>query len=937
VSPVPGDDEPTRWSGPVARTGSDRLAPDLPTDPGRAYADTPHHYDGPAGGSDGVVVPGYEVRAELARGGMGVVYAADDPSFGRAVAVKVLLPAFRASPDVVGRFGTEARITGRLQHPGIPPAHAVGTLPDGRPYLVMKLIRGRTLAALLEDRPDPAADLARFVRVFEQVCEAVGYAHGRGVIHRDLKPSNVMVGAFGEVQVMDWGLAKDLRAGAAGGGDDAPGADPVRIPRAEAHTPPPDGTAAGAVLGTPAYMAPEQARGDIDRVDARADVFALGGILCAILTGQPPFTGTGPYAVVCARAGQLDDAFARLDGCGADPGLVGLAKRCLAADPADRPADGGAAAGLVVAYRTAVEDRLRAAERDRAAAEARAAGLRAKRRWQAVAGGVVGLLVMGTGAAAWRLDRQAAAQADAAFRQQVEDDRRGAAEKERAARNDQRIEGLLAQADAALRTDDPGAAAGALDQAAARFGEGGSDHLRPRFARAAADMEVIRELDKIAVHRWSARGGRFQTTEAVARIPGVVGKLGVDLASTPPAATAARVGESAARDRVVAALDEWFVRERSAAGRALLRAVDPDPFRDEVRDAFWAIDPAAIRNLTARPDALVQPPGFAAVLGQLEVVSADRRGEILRAAHRRRPADLTVLMTLGELYPSGQKEGAAERVGWYRAAVAARPGNPSAWNNLGIALRDAGAAREAIEAFRQAGRADPAYTPAIGNLGTTLCDTGDTDGAVALFREAVRLDPDRAEYRFNLGNALAYRKDFTGAVVSLREAARLAPDEPQYRFNLGTTLEEAGDRTGAIAAFREAIRLNPGYAKAHDSLGLVLRAAGDLNGAAAAFRETTRLLPDFAPAHYNLGNTLVAAGDFDAAAAAYRAALRADPTFARAAYNVGVILAARGDPAGARGYYQEAARLDPQQYGHLLGKLPPPATAPPPRPVGPPR
>ena len=113
------------------------------------------------------------------------------------------------------RFVDEARITGQLQHPGIPPVHDLGTLPDGRPFLAMKLIKGRTLDALLRDRPDPAADRGRFVAAFEQVCQAVGYAHAHRVIHRDLKPANVMVGAFGEVQVMDWGLAKVLADGPA--------------------------------------------------------------------------------------------------------------------------------------------------------------------------------------------------------------------------------------------------------------------------------------------------------------------------------------------------------------------------------------------------------------------------------------------------------------------------------------------------------------------------------------------------------------------------------------------------------------------------------------------------------------------------------------------------------------------------------------------------
>jgi serine/threonine protein kinase len=152
----------------------------------------------------------YALGDEIAHGGMGVVYRATDTVFGREVAVKVLQERFATDPGAVRRFLDEAGITARLQHPSVPPAHDVGTLADGRPFLALKLIAGDTLDRLLKDRPDPAADRGRFVAVFEQVCQAVAYAHARGVIHRDLKPANVMVGAFGEVQVMDWGLAKEL-------------------------------------------------------------------------------------------------------------------------------------------------------------------------------------------------------------------------------------------------------------------------------------------------------------------------------------------------------------------------------------------------------------------------------------------------------------------------------------------------------------------------------------------------------------------------------------------------------------------------------------------------------------------------------------------------------------------------------------------------------
>ncbi|QJW96351.1 serine/threonine-protein kinase [Frigoriglobus tundricola] len=171
-------------------------------------------------------VPGYRVTHEIARGGMGCVLAARDLVLDRDVAIKVLLPGGDTA-DAARRFVTESKVTAQLPHPNVPPVYALGTLGDGSPFLVMKLVAGRTLAALLEQRGAPGDDLSRFVQAFEQVCLAVGFAHSQGVVHRDLKPANIMVGAFGEVQVMDWGLARLLNEGPT----------PPRAPRPRATRP----------------------------------------------------------------------------------------------------------------------------------------------------------------------------------------------------------------------------------------------------------------------------------------------------------------------------------------------------------------------------------------------------------------------------------------------------------------------------------------------------------------------------------------------------------------------------------------------------------------------------------------------------------------------------------------------------------------------------
>src|SRR5262249_44321139 len=216
----------------------------------------------------------------------------------------------------------EARVTGQLQHPGIPTVHQVGTLSDGRPFLAMKLIKGSTLAAILKQRPDLAADRGRLLAIFEAVCQAVGYGHSHRVIHRALKPGNVMVGAFGEVQVMDWGLAKVLGEETSAIAEALP-AEQTRAwtqvsptPETGSHTQP------GSVVGTPAFIAPEQAVGQLERVNERADVFGLGALLAVILTGQPPYLGgTSESVRVQAGRGKLGDRLAPLGAPGAGPAL----------------------------------------------------------------------------------------------------------------------------------------------------------------------------------------------------------------------------------------------------------------------------------------------------------------------------------------------------------------------------------------------------------------------------------------------------------------------------------------------------------------------------------------------------------------------------------------------------------------------------------------
>ncbi|MCB9539408.1 MAG: SUMF1/EgtB/PvdO family nonheme iron enzyme [Myxococcales bacterium] len=230
----------------------------------------------------------YALGQEIARGGMGRIVEATDGNIDRTVAMKLLIRGVEEQLGMQLRFTEEAQITGQLQHPNIVPVYDLGVHDDGQLFFTMKLVRGRTLRDVLRDlrRKVPAAQhtytRSRLLNIFQQVCMGIAYAHSRRVVHRDLKPSNIMLGDFGEVLVMDWGLAKIL-----------PRADQSTEDKVTSHR---EGlsrwaTRHGEVIGTPGYMPPELALGQLDEVDERSDVYSLGSILYEILTLRPPYTG----------------------------------------------------------------------------------------------------------------------------------------------------------------------------------------------------------------------------------------------------------------------------------------------------------------------------------------------------------------------------------------------------------------------------------------------------------------------------------------------------------------------------------------------------------------------------------------------------------------------------------------------------------------------
>lgn len=351
----------------------------------------------------------YQLQGEIARGGMGAILLGRDIDLGRELAVKVLLDEHTDKPTIIHRFIEEAQIGGQLQHPGIVPVYELGQFQDSRPFFSMKLVKGKTLSQLLAERKSPGQERAKFLGIFEQVCQAMAYAHSRRVIHRDLKPSNIMVGAFGEVQVMDWGLAKVLSNG--GVADEARAADQrkrasvVQTVRSKGSDTPHNFDSAtvgsqtqmGSVMGTPAYMPPEQALGEIDRLDQRSDVFGLGAILCEILTSVPPYVATNQTDVFqMASRGKLDDCFDRLErGC-PDGDLQQIVRKSLELNPEDRYGDAASFADQISGYLESVETRAYDAELAKVQADTRAVEEH-KRRKVVMALAASVLLAMGLG------------------------------------------------------------------------------------------------------------------------------------------------------------------------------------------------------------------------------------------------------------------------------------------------------------------------------------------------------------------------------------------------------------------------------------------------------------------------------------------------------------------------------------------------------------
>jgi serine/threonine-protein kinase len=871
----------------------------------------------------------YQLQGEIARGGMGAILKGRDVDLGRDLALKVLLESHQGNPEVVSRFIEEAQIGGQLQHPGIAPVYELGTFPepDRRPYFAMKLVKGQTLAALLQERPDPAHDRPRFLGIFEQICQTVAYAHARGVIHRDLKPSNVMVGSFGEVQLMDWGLAKVLPKG--GIADEAaaqPAPESFIMTVRSGSSASGGDSQAGSVLGTPAYMAPEQARGEMDRIDERADVFGLGAILCEILTGRPPFAGSTREEIRARAArGDLTDALRRLGASGADDELINLARSCLAADREGRPRNAGEVARRMTSYLTGVQERLRAAELARVEAQARAAEERKRRRLAvALAASVLSLVVLGAGGWTYlaRQKMERAAGVALALRE-VE-----------LLRDEARRAG-----DDLTRWIEARDAAKAVERLLADVHDEPTQSRMTALVRdvtqAAAAAENDQNLMAKLVDIRSAKADDLDGSVSDAEYTEAFREAGIDIATLPPAEVGAKIRTRPAAVRVAlaAALDDWAaVRRGRQGGRAgalrlteAARHGDPDPWRNRLREALQSS--TSQQRLTklkdlARSAPIHELPAVSLyLLGATLLDMGDPTGAeaVLRAGQRLHPGDVWLNYDLARCLERLTRR--EEAIRYYMVARSLRPETA---HDLAHALEAKGETAEAIVVLQDLVRLRSTEGAHLGCLGAALGSLGRTqeartvlEAATAAFRAAIRLKPDLSQTHAGLGDALRQEGKLGDAIAEYRDALRLKPDFASAHDNLGMVLRDQGKLDEAIAEHREALRLKPDLAHAHNNLGITLRKQGKRDEAIAEYRESLRLKPDFPEAHSNLGNAMGDQAKMDEAIAEHREALRLKPDRAESHNNLGAALKAQGKAAEAIAEYREALRLKPDYlYAH---------------------
>jgi eukaryotic-like serine/threonine-protein kinase len=708
--------------------------------------------------------PGYELIGVLGRGGVGVIYKAVHLRLNRTVALKMPLAGAFATRAERQRFAREAELVAGLRHPNVVQVYDVGDL-DGRPYFTMEFVEGGSLAEAIAGTPRPARQAAELVAT---LADAIAAAHRGGVVHRDLKPSNVLLTADGTPKVTDFGLARHLEVGSSL-------------------------TQTGAAVGTPSYMAPEQARGRTGEVGPASDLYALGAVLYELLTGRPPFRAESTAATVHQVITQDPVPPSRLN-AKVPRDLETICLKCLRKDPRLRYADADALA----------ED-LRRFLRGEAIAARPENGLqrmaRRVRRRPALsatiaAGALLALSMAGVGL--WLiLDR-----AETAHK----------AEGERAAIEDAAA-GDLDEMERLLGASDWPQAAAALERAKARLGDRGPARLRRRLDQGARDLELAASLDAIRLDRITRREPEGR---AAARSDGeyeaAFVRAGLGRVHDAPEMVAAKVNASKIRGALVDTIDDWAYWAHEAGRRTWLlsvaRLADPDPtgWRDRARDPANYQDRSTLEALIAGgPVADPCVPLFLSLAKRASAAGVDPV-PFLKKVQQAHPGNLYANLMLAEKL---RDKDPGEAIRYYQAALAIRPGAGIIRNNFGVALSRNKRDEEAVDQYRKAVELDPADPQSRRNLAVTLHLVGRHDEAIETFPAVLRDSPEDAAVHCIFGVSLDARGRSSEAVEEFRKAATLDPKLKQARSGLWKGLLRVGREDEARVVWGETLADGP--------------------------------------------------------------------------------------------------------------------------------
>jgi tetratricopeptide (TPR) repeat protein len=728
----------------------------------------------------------------------------------------------------------------------------------------MRFIRGDSLKDAIErfhqadgPRRDPgerSLALRELLGRFVDVCNAVAYAHSRGVLHRDLKPGNVMLGIYGETLVVDWGLAKVASTLVA----NATTPENLLRPASSGATP----TVMGQALGTPAFMSPEQAAGRLDQLGPASDVYSLGATFYCLLTGRAPVAGIH-VGEVLQRVQEGEYPRPRLVKREVPAALEAIGLKAMALRPEERYRSPRELAADIEHW---LADEPVSAYREPLLVRARRWARRHKPLVTGVSAMVLTAMILGGGGGWWVQQQRQARMVEAQLRQRdaeqkaassMEQARKALAEgweKQDAAR----LAEARAEADKAVTVarsdagDEVRAAAGAL--MAEVQAKTAQTEQNQRLRVALLDVTKPRETKAYEIDE-SGRALPMAEPSAEEQFAAAFHRWGTDVDKEPAEQSVARLLAQAkpVMQEVVAGLDEWAQVRRQAKSPEgewrrlsdLANQLDGDPRRQELR-RLWENSTLQQERLAIRAAEALAPS-----LGISEVFVGARTSQLRELA---RKMDLATEPVLGvvslarALQQAGDAPG-AESV--FRAALAARPDDVVLLDGMGKLLEAQQPPRwgEAIECYRAA----RAARPQLGfTLARALSEVNRTPEAEAVLRDVARRQPDNPEAYFHLGNALAAQKKHAEAEAAFRETVRLQPNDVAARGNLGIALDAQKKYEEAVAVFHETINLQPD-AKVYDNLGNALRHLKKLDEAEAAFRRAIELNSKDALAYYNLG------------------------------------------------------------------------------------